>query len=143
MHQTMMESTTSNEVDEQQQPLIIPIQADSSSCQSEWTILELNGELIMPIELPDAANSHEQSVIFGPDQVELGSLRFQDGKIPVMILGSHELKGSIEQLKQPFCVFEKEHCLSSEGENQLQYKIAGVINKKLLFNNYPKSIMRS
>jgi len=121
--------------------VIIPIKGDSSSCDCEWTILELNGELIMPTELPTANNPH--TIVLGPNQVELGSLSFQDEKTPVMILGSHELKGSIQHLKHPFCVFEKQQSSAAGDDSNVEYKVAGVITKKLLFNNYPKTIMRS
>lgn len=142
---------TSAEGSEQQ--VVIPIHGDSSSCNNEWTVIEVNGELVVPAELPTAENQIVKVV--GPDQVELGSLRFQDEKTPVMVLGSHELKGTIEILKQPFCVFEKERgvitALSTEssddkenGESQgdLRYKVVGIITKKLLFNKYPKVIMK-
>ena len=138
-----------------EQQVVIPIHGDSSSCNSEWTVIELNGELVVPTELPTAENQLVKVV--GPDQVELGSLRFQDEKTPVMVLGSHELKGTVEILKQPFCVFEKERgittALSTSTENSddkengelqgdLQYKVVGIITKKLLFNKYPKVIMK-
>ena len=56
-----------------------------------------------------------------------------------MILGSHELKGSITTLKQPFAVMKKR----TKGEhNDVDYQVVGVITKKLLFDQYPKSIMR-
>ena len=127
------------------QSVVIPITGDSLSCHREWTILELNGELIIPTELPTAAN--QQTVILGPDQVELGALRFEDDKTPVIILGSHELQGTVQNLKQPFCVFEKLRGESAgatpvENEPDLRYKVAGLITKKLLFNNYPKTIMK-
>lgn len=126
--------------------MIIPITGDSSAGDNEWTILELNGELIVPVELP--SEDKPQTRVLGPDQVELGALHFQDEKTTKLILGSHELKGTIEHLKQPFCVFEKQRGCTTEGtdaehQSDLQYKVAGVITKKLLFNNYPKTIMRS
>jgi len=44
----------------------------------------------------------------GLDHTELGSLHFEeDSGGPVMILGSRELKGKVEELKEQFCVFEK------------------------------------
>lgn len=121
--------------------VVIPIVGDSSSCAREWTILELQGELIMPVNLP--TENDPQSVVMGPDQVELGSLHFHDNKTMKMILGSHELKGTIEELKQPFCVFEKERdCSEGEESSDVQYRVAGVVTKKVLFNNYPKTIMK-
>ena len=125
--------------------VVIPIVGQESSCTKEWTILELNGELIMPVDLPTENDPH--SAVLGPDQVELGSLHYHDKKTMKMILGSHELKGTIEVLKQPFCIFEKERngaavANGEEESSNVQYKVAGVITKKVLFNNYPKTIMK-
>lgn len=53
-----------------------------------------------------------------------------------MILGTHQLKGSVQKLPQPFCVLEKEN----DGE-ALAYSVKGVITQKILFNNYPKTII--
>ena len=54
-----------------------------------------------------------------------------------MVMGSHQLTGSVEKLKQPFCVLQKQ--ISSEAT---AYQVKGVVTQKLLFNNYPKTIMR-
>jgi len=51
-----------------------------------------------------------------------------------MIIGTHELRGAVEELSQPFCVLQK----SSEKE----YKISGLVSRKIVFNQYPKTIMR-
>jgi hypothetical protein len=55
-----------------------------------------------------------------------------------MILGSHQLKGSVEELKQPFCVLKKQ----VDDDGNVSYTISGVVTRKLLFNQYPKIIMR-
>lgn len=129
-------------------PVIIPVTGDDSSCRCEWTILELNGELIVPSELPSLDNPQQMTTIVGPGEVELGTLRFEDEKTPVLIVGTHELKGSIQHMKQPFCVFEKERGVASttttttEDDFDVKYKVVGSISTKLLFNNYPKTIMR-
>lgn len=54
-----------------------------------------------------------------------------------MILGSHQLKGKVETLKEPFCIMEKEYV-----NEKLHYQVVGVVQEKLLFNQYPKIIMR-
>ena len=88
-----------------------------------------------------------------------------------MTLGSHELKGKVETLKQPFVVMKKrkredENVSSSKrggtidkmdgkGDESMMdadacaqssapvaYEVAGIVKKKVLFDNYPKSIMR-
>ena len=55
-----------------------------------------------------------------------------------MILGTHELQGKIESLKQPFCVLEKEASL----EDGTSYRVGGIVTQKLLFDKYPKVILR-
>ena len=56
---------------------------------------------------------------------------------PVMILGTHELQGKVESLKQPFCVLEKE-----EASGGTSYRVGGIVTQKLLFDKYPKVILR-
>jgi hypothetical protein len=57
----------------------------------------------------------------------------------MMILGSHQLKGQVETLKEPFCVMEKQY---DGNQNLRSYQVIGVVRQKLLFNSYPKVIMR-
>jgi len=54
-----------------------------------------------------------------------------------MIVGTHELKGSVKNLAQPFCVLQK--CTDAESK---EYKITGLVDRKIVFNQYPKTIMR-
>ena len=54
-----------------------------------------------------------------------------------MILGTHELKGEVVTLKEPLCVMRKR----KRGQ-EVNYTVVGVVTKKFLFNQYPKSIMR-
>mmetsp|Transcript_21632 Transcript_21632/g.49933 ORF Transcript_21632/g.49933 Transcript_21632/m.49933 type:complete len:118 (+) Transcript_21632:66-419(+) len=98
----------------------------------EWSMIELNGELVIPQTTNDESNP------LGKDQVELGSLKFKEGT-PVMTVGSHELKGKVVTLKEPFAVLKKR---KREEDDQVEYKVLGVVTKKLLFDQYPKSIMR-
>jgi hypothetical protein len=104
-------------------------------------MIELNGELISPVEFP---SSQECQSIFGSHGgVELGKLYFDSSATgknnPIVILGNHQVKGSVETLKDPFCLFEK--CYDSDGRLH-SYNIKGIITTKYLFNNYPKVIMR-
>ena len=57
----------------------------------------------------------------------------------MMTLGSHQLKGKIEKLKEPFSVMEKEY---DENQSLKAYKIIGTVHEKFIFNQYPKVIMR-
>jgi hypothetical protein len=56
-----------------------------------------------------------------------------------MILGTHELQGKVESLKQPFCVLEKD---DSNLSNGTCYRVKGIVTSKLLFDKYPKVILK-
>ena len=140
----------------------------SSSCPPpEWAMIELNGQLCLPLQLNQM--NHEDKL-----HLELGSLYFDKNKVPKMVIGSHELTGVCETLKQPFCILKKknaiktqtrisslqQNCDSSTSSPKRQkmlhdtnntntnsksstcYEIAGVITKRILFDSYPKSILR-
>jgi len=63
--------------------------------------VELNGELLLSLEFLSVYSPH--MAVVGLDDTELESLRFEeDGGAPVMILGSHELKGKVEEFKDLF-----------------------------------------
>ena len=80
-----------------------------------------------------------------------------------MIIGSHELKGNIQTLAHPLVLlrpdpqFNKDHQVSKrkmslsedssettslDEEKVKGYVVAGVVKRKILFNSYPKIIMR-
>ena len=65
-----------------------------------------------------------------------------------MTIASHELKGKVIELKEPFLVLRKRKRSSEEEEenqfnrDKVEFEITGIIKKKILFDNYPKSIMR-
>ena len=65
-----------------------------------------------------------------------------------MTIASHELKGKVIELKEPFLVLRKRKRSSNEEEeedkkgNNVEFEITGMIKKKVLFDKYPKSIMR-
>ena len=72
---------------------------------------------------------------------------------PTIIIGHHELRGTSITLKEPFAVLrkrkfvpdttnEREMKLLKRHEAKVQYEVAGVVRKKLMFDQYPKSIMR-
>lgn len=56
---------------------------------------------------------------------------------PIMIVGTHELKGEVIKLKENFCVIKKRR-----RADNVDFQVVGIVTKKLLFNQYPKSIMR-
>ncbi len=89
-----------------------------------------------------------------------------------MTIASHELKGKVQSLKQPFIVMKpKKRCLENggnesalnengqnnthskrikldDGDTEMQvdekegYEVAGIVTSKILFDRYPKSIMK-
>ena len=111
--------------------MIVPIESSSSSIP-EWGLLELNGELVMPST--DSENAPDSS-----DSLELGSLAFSDESTPVMIVGGHELKGSVVKLPRSRLRFSRN---GHEMKGKPTMKLWELSRKKLLFDQYPKSIMR-
>lgn len=122
---------------QQQEPILIPIIQSNHRTIPEWALLELNGDLLLPHELPCENN----------DTLELGSLQLKKLSSPnnnddtndiskiVLICGTHELQGKMEALKQPFVVLQR------SNNNNEECTIQGVITHKLLFNRYPKTIL--
>ena len=77
--------------------------------------------------------------------------------VPTLIIGHHQLKGTSVTLKDPFAVLRKRKIsetqngdsntlesklLKRHGGAKVQYEVAGIVKKKLIFDQYPKSIMR-
>lgn len=88
-----------------------------------------------------------------------------------MIIGNHELKGSAISLREPFAVLRKRKrkgappktapAIASEGISHdhdassttvgstssrrggVRLEVVGIVRRKLMFDQYPKSIMRS
>uniref|UniRef100_A0A7S2N178 Uncharacterized protein n=1 Tax=Helicotheca tamesis TaxID=374047 RepID=A0A7S2N178_9STRA len=139
--------------------MIIPItrptvtDSDEDDTPQEWSLLELNGELIPPAEIPQSeppSSTTDMDVDCGSTttaRMELGAVRFSDDGTPMMTIGSHELKGKIVNLKQPFVIMKKnkatkrKRCEDCDSSN-VNFEVAGVITKKMLFDQYPKTIMR-
>ncbi|KAL7453263.1 hypothetical protein ACHAWC_005627 [Mediolabrus comicus] len=129
--------------------MIIPIKAPDgegggpSMDKVEWVMLELNGELVKP-----------QQIESDKRRVEFGSVQFDDAGAPTLIIGNHELKGTSITLKEPFAVLRKKRkanqMSSDDSSNEskimkpsgVQCEVAGIVKKKLMFDQYPKSIMR-
>lgn len=85
-------------------------------------------------------------------------------KSPVLVVGTHELQGVIQDLAQPFVCLQPTttttlpHSSSSstttaildgsvppiakENDTSTSYVVAGVVRRKLLFNQYPKTLLR-
>lgn len=125
--------------------VILPIQKnEDDDTPQEWSLLELNGE-ILPPKVPNE-----------DDDMELGKVKFDDDGTPIMTIGTHEIKGKVQDLKQPFVVMKAlkralgddkevqidEKRINLGGDGHMGYMIAGVVKNKLLFDRYPKSIMK-
>mmetsp|Transcript_24795 Transcript_24795/g.44855 ORF Transcript_24795/g.44855 Transcript_24795/m.44855 type:complete len:120 (+) Transcript_24795:60-419(+) len=119
--------------------MIVQIQsADSNRETPEWALIELNGELVPPTDVPKEQTDKDDDNLVESDRMELGSLKFTPEGTPIIIVGSHELKGEVVTLKEPFCVMNKKR----KRDENVEYTVVGVVTKKLLFTNYPKTIMR-
>ena len=60
---------------------VIPIRCDEMirTKPPVWTLIEINGQLLPPIELPDTSSS--QMILDQENHVELGQLSFVDPKV--------------------------------------------------------------
>jgi hypothetical protein len=97
-------------------------------------------EMILAMDLRGSCVSVSLSVIFG-HQHEVLELLFLLQK-PTMTVGNHIVTGTVQPLKEPFCLMEKQYS-DEAGHKVLQsYQIIGVVKQKYLFNSYPKVIMR-
>mmetsp|Transcript_26926 Transcript_26926/g.45877 ORF Transcript_26926/g.45877 Transcript_26926/m.45877 type:complete len:146 (+) Transcript_26926:17-454(+) len=145
--------------------MIIPINAPAhgdSTKKVEWVMIELNGELSKPLDDSRRAAQAASAPLSGDAggckrRVELGSVKFDPDGAPTLIIGNHELKGTATKMKEPFAVLRKRKSTQisknndSEGndpskklklQSGVQLEVVGVVNKKLIFDQYPKSIMR-
>ena len=103
--------------------MILPIHPPSTSTLPRYSMLEFNGVLLPPVP-----TGQETSIR------ELGLIWFDKG-LPTIIVGSHEIKGSVVQLKKPFLV-----CRKADGKGCVA---EALVETKYLFDSYPKTIMRA
>eukprot|EP00533_Pseudo-nitzschia_delicatissima_P011087 CAMPEP_0116101416 /NCGR_PEP_ID=MMETSP0327-20121206/12800_1 /TAXON_ID=44447 /ORGANISM="Pseudo-nitzschia delicatissima, Strain B596" /LENGTH=134 /DNA_ID=CAMNT_0003593379 /DNA_START=110 /DNA_END=514 /DNA_ORIENTATION=- len=119
----------------------IPVLAYDGGSPPEYAMIEVNGNLVPPVEFPPEDTCVQ---VFGKDRtVELGKL-YRNGpeKTPMMILGNHQLTGEVVKLKDSFCLMEKKYDESVTPKKIEAYQIIGMVTEKFLFKNYPKAIMR-
>jgi hypothetical protein len=159
----------------------------------EWAMIEINGELLLPPTTTSTTTMNDgtaaisgtgRTTLFDTRRnIELGSISFEACQtagnvrnqnqlpppvIPIMIIGTHELRGKIIELPQPFLCLQKHihdpgqsHNNSSNVDamplaehetdpdtatttttNATEYVIRGIVKYKFIFNQYPKTIMR-
>ncbi|KAL7492519.1 hypothetical protein ACHAWT_003931 [Skeletonema menzelii] len=128
----------------------------SSMEKIEWVMLELNGELVKPQHEAGRNTTKTEQNEIDKKRVEFGSVQFDNAGAPTLIIGNHELKGTSITLKNPFAVLRKRKAKQiSDDEDAgsddnskimkrsgVEYEVAGIVKKKLMFDKYPKSIMR-
>jgi hypothetical protein len=146
----------------------------------EWAMIEINGELLIPplssassatmitstpLQDDSAATftTSSTSIFDTRNNVELGSISFETPSksaktdtekvppvVPIMIIGTHELRGTIIELQRPFLCLQK-HVIEANGNNgdaatattsTTEYVVRGIVKYKFIFNQYPKTIMR-
>ena len=99
----------------------------------EWTMIELQGDLIKKTETFD--------------NQKLGDLEVRDGT-PFLTIGIHELEGEFVTLKKPFVVLdpqqdEDETVTTCRGvECRSKFTVAGVIRRKVLFKLRPRVLVQ-
>lgn len=161
----------------------------------EWAMIEINGELLLPSVSSSTSTTDDgmsssttttttttRTTMFDTrTNVELGSISFETSHsttkttinkqqtVPIMIIGTHELRGTIIELQQPFLCLQKKvkddqtndgstkndgiiHMIDSDDEDNddrttttsfsTEYVIRGLVKYKFIFNQYPKTIMR-
>eukprot|EP01023_Acetabularia_acetabulum_P025214 TRINITY_DN2414_c1_g1_i3.p5 TRINITY_DN2414_c1_g1~~TRINITY_DN2414_c1_g1_i3.p5 ORF type:complete len:105 (-),score=14.93 TRINITY_DN2414_c1_g1_i3:515-829(-) len=88
----------------------------------EWFMLELQGTI----------------KLLG-DDMEIGTLSKIDGKEDKVMLriGYHQLEGSIQTLKKPYAVLEKQ----KNQPDDVHYKVVGVVKSRILFDKQPRAII--
>ena len=112
--------------------MLVPIVGGKEGLKQEWTMIELQGELVKKVES-------------FADQ-KLGDIVIKEGK-PYLTIGIHELEGEFITLKKPFVVLdpqqnEDETTVTSRGTIcKSKFTVAGVIRKKVLFNKRPRVLL--
>jgi len=99
----------------------IPIRCDQFS-PPRWLLLELQGDLL----IPDVAHALP-SAFAGLD---LG--HFEDGALPVLLIGNHRLEGKRNKLPKPYAIVRK--------SNSNKLDVVGLVEDRIIFKTRPKPI---
>ena len=111
---------------------LVPIVGGKEGLKQEWTMIELQGDLVKKTE--------------SWDNQKLGDLEVRDGT-PFLTIGIHELEGEFVTLKKPFVVLdpqqeEDETVTTCRGvECRSKFTVAGVIRRKVLFKLRPRVLV--
>ncbi|XP_070574800.1 chromosome transmission fidelity protein 8 homolog [Ptychodera flava] len=111
--------------------------ASNDGCK-EWTIVELQGELVSRYETDLSGNF-------------IGDLHFNKKGVPILIIGHHILYGKVTDLDKPFVVLVKEESQALPGDDvameidhskrDRHYTVTAVIKRKIQFRTRPKPII--
>ncbi|KAF0690213.1 Aste57867_18404 [Aphanomyces stellatus] len=109
----------------------IPIEYTRADGAEEWSILELQGELVC-----DSKAS-----------LTLGKLQYQKG-VPTLLIGNHLLEGKTVKLGKPMAIMRKRSKTSAprdgdveESKSDEAYTVVGIARKKLVFGTRPKPVL--
>lgn len=102
----------------------IPVSYPIDNRNSVWIIIELQGEL-----------ENNKGIV---DSVSVGKFTLEANKVE-LIIGDHILQGREITLKKPFAILKKNRDVMSD--NDASYQVAGVVEKKYLFDQMPKAAL--
>ncbi|KAF0716381.1 hypothetical protein AaE_011111 [Aphanomyces astaci] len=115
----------------------LPVEYKHSNGDAEWSILELQGELIADTKA----------------SLKLGHLQYQKG-VPTLLIGTHLLEGKVLKLSKPMAIMRKkphaDHAAIGSGDDtngvassntSTGYIVVGIARKKLVFNTRPKPVV--
>ncbi|ETW02234.1 hypothetical protein H310_05793 [Aphanomyces invadans] len=108
-------------------PMRLPVEYKHANGDAEWSILELQGELI--------ADSKAS--------LKLGQLQYQKG-VPTLLIGTHLLEGKVVKLPKPMAIMRKkakEVSADDTDTTSTAYTVVGIARKKLVFNSRPKPVV--
>ena len=111
---------------------------DASEGPDQWSIIELQGNLIAAAEDGSLAS------------LDIGSLRLEKGTTPTLIIGPHILEGEVKKLSPPLLILVRSDGTiidpddpSLQLESGVSYNVAGIAYQKLIFKDRPKLGLKS
>ncbi|KAF0731087.1 hypothetical protein Ae201684P_011701 [Aphanomyces euteiches] len=101
----------------------LPIEYVKANGDVEWSIVELQGELICESKA----------------SLPLGKLQYQKG-VPTLLIGTHLLEGKVVKLGKPMAIMRKKAIDDNSTEQTKAYTVVGIARKKLVFSTRPKPV---
>lgn len=103
----------------------VPVRCSCGTC-SEWALVELQGVL----------HAADEGTLAGATVGKLCVSPLSDATVN-LVVGYHQLEGSVVALKKPLAVMQKVRDAAGGAE----LEVVGVIRKKLWFKNRPKALI--